>query len=267
MYKPDNSSLPMEVKMNKRKPKYNKIVFIPDIHPPFHDMKAIGACISFIRTWKPNEIIFLGDAVDFYAISRFNKDPKRSLELQDELDAAYGILKMFCRAAPNAKKTLLKGNHEHRLQKYLWAKAPELAYLRSNTVEEQLHLKELGIEYVESGKTMRNRTIIKHGNVVRKFAGYTARGEFEACGISGVSGHSHRISNYYHTHEGGMFVWMECGCLCDLNPEYMEGKVANWQQGFGIGYYKNSGSSRFNLGIIPIIKGTAMWGGMEFFSK
>lgn len=247
------------------KPDYKKVVFISDIHAPFQDESAIRATISFIKYWKPTELIFMGDVVDFYAISRFIRNPDRANKLQEELDVAHTILKRFCLAAPKAKKTFLKGNHEYRLQKYLWSNAPELSNLRSLTVPEQLHLNDLGIEYIENGKITRNGTVIKHGNVVRKFAGYSAKGEFENCGISGVSAHTHRLGQYFHTHEGGMFTWIECGCLCDMNAEYMEGKVANWQHGFGIGFYKNSGSTRFNVGLVPIAKKKAMWGGMEFY--
>lgn len=265
MKKPVNKRTLKQQEDSMKRPDYKKVVFVSDIHAPFHDEKAVSACISFVKYWKPTELVFMGDVVDFYAISRFNKDPNRALKLQEELDSAHEILKRFCEVAPQAKKTFLKGNHEARLQKYLWSTAPELANLRSNSVPEQLKLNELGIEYIENGKITKNGCVIKHGNIVRKFAGYSAKGEFENCGISGVSAHTHRLGQYYHTHEGGMFTWIECGCLCDMNAEYMEGKVANWQHGFGIGFYKNSGSTRFNTTLVPIVNGKAMWGGKEFF--
>lgn len=247
-----------------KKPDYKKVVFVPDIHAPFHDPQAVKASLSFIKWWKPQEVIFLGDAIDFYAISRFDKDPQRRLQLQSEIDATVEILTQFKAAAPLAKFTFLRGNHEHRLQKYLWTKAAELSGLRDLTVPHLLKLNELGIKYINDGKIVLQSTIIKHGNVVRKFSAYSSRGEFETCGISGVSGHTHRMGIYYHTHVGGKFTWIECGCLCDMEPEYMEGKTANWQQGFGIGFYKNNGSGRFNTQLVPIVNGKAMYGGYEF---
>ena len=248
-----------------KKQDYTKVVFVSDIHAPFHDKNAVKACLSFVKWWKPDEVIFMGDVVDFYAVSSFDKDPARRNKLQEEIDAGVEILRAFCKAAPKAKMKLLKGNHEHRLQRYLWRKAPELASLRSNSVPVQLKLDELGIKYVESGKIVIKQTIIKHGNVVRKFSAYSAKGEFESCGVSGVSAHTHRMGQFFHTHEGGKFTWMEIGCLSDTELEYMEGKVANWQQGFALGFYKNSGSNRFNINLVPIIKGKAMWGGYEFY--
>ena len=45
-----------------------------------------------------------------------------------------------------------------------------------------------------------------------------------------VSQISHRLCKYIARKSGRKFVWIETGCLCDLNPEY---KInPNWQQGF-----------------------------------
>jgi len=262
--KPDVCTFTKEKVMYK-KPEYKKIVFVSDIHAPFHDEKAVKACLSFIKWWKPDTIIFLGDVVDFYAVSHFDKDPQRKLQLQDEIDSAIGILKKFSQLSPKSNKIFLKGNHEHRLQKFLWSKAAELSGLRMMNVPSLLELDRLKIKYEDTGKIIINNTIIKHGNIVRKFASYSAKGEFESCGVSGISGHTHRLGHYYHTHHGGEYTWLECGCLCNMEAEYMEGKVANWQHGFGIGFYKNHGSSRFNVNLIPIVNGKAMWGGYEFY--
>ena len=249
----------------KKRPDYQKVVFISDMHIPFHDKQAVKACLSFIKWYNPHTIIFLGDVIDFYAISSFSKDPARALDIQNEIDETIETLNRFCKIAPDAKKIFLKGNHCHRLQRYLWTKASELSGLRDLTIPKLLKLDEMGIVYEKSGKLIWRKTVIKHGNIVRKFSAYTAKNEFESCGISGISGHTHRLGYHFRTNMGGAYSWMECGCLCDLEPEYMEGKITDWQQGFGIGFYKNMGSSRFNTNIVPIIKGKAMFGGWEFY--
>jgi len=247
----------------KKQPKYKKVLFVPDIHAPFHDMKAIKALIAFARWWKPDYLYFLGDVVDFYSISSFVKDPQRALQLQLEVDDAKQILKLICASAPDAKKYFIRGNHEKRMQKFLWTRAAELSGLQGLQVENMLELPELGIHYYADGRTQFRGTIIKHGDIVRKFTSYTAKGEFENTGISGVSAHTHRLGIYSATNEAGNFTWMECGHLCDPKQEYLEGKTPNWQQGFGIGFYKE-GSRRFDMDLIRIIKGKAMYGGYEF---
>jgi predicted phosphodiesterase len=245
-------------------PKYKKVLFVPDIHAPYHDIKAVKAMISFARWWKPDYVYFLGDVVDFYAISSFSKDPQRVLELQHEVDEAKKILKLICEATPNAKKYFIRGNHEARMQKFLWTRAAELSSLRSLQVETLLGFDELGITYYKDGRTKFRGTILKHGDIVRKFCCYTAKGEFENTGVSGVSAHTHRLGIYSMTNEAGDFVWMECGHLCDTKQEYLDGKVPNWQQGFGIGYYK-AGSRRFHTDPIRIVKNKAMYNGYEFY--
>jgi len=245
------------------KPKYKRSLFIPDIHAPYQDEKAISALITFAKWWKPDQVFFLGDVVDFYALSRFNKDPERALKLQDELDSATKVIGRICAAANGSKKYFLKGNHEYRLIKYLWSNSPELSGIRSLHLEELLHFDRFDITYVPDGKMNFRGMVLKHGNVVRKFAGYTAKGELEATGKSGISGHTHRLAAYRQTNEAGDFVWHEAGCLCQLNPEYMEGKTPNWQQGFLIGFYKE-GSKQFNIAEVPIIHSKAMYNGMEF---
>lgn len=247
----------------RRKPNYKKVLFVPDIHAPFHDIKAVKAMISFAIWWKPDYVFFLGDVVDFYSISHFMKDPSRALQLQHEVDEAKMVLKMICDATPKAQKYFIRGNHEARMQKYLWSRAAELSGLQGLRVENMLGLPELNITYHGEGRTNFRGTIIKHGDIVRKFTSYTAKGEFESTGISGVSGHTHRLGIYSVSNEAGDFTWMECGHLADETQEYLEGKKPNWQQGFGIGYYKE-GSNRFMVDIIRIIKHKAMYGGYEF---
>ena len=246
--------------------KHEKVLFVPDIHAPYQDNTAIRAMIAFGKEFKPDRIFLMGDVIDFYALSSFSKDPMRALKLQSEIDEAVSVLKIIRKEFPKARIDFVKGNHEHRLQRYLWNEAPELNSLRDLTVEAQLHLDDMNITYHEIGRTLYRGKVIKHGNIVRKFSAYTAKGELESVGISGVSGHTHRAGFHFHTNEGGKHFWFECGCLCKLKAEYMEGKTPNWQQGFGIGFFK-LGSSKCNLHFVPIINGTALYGTNEYFGR
>lgn len=246
--------------------KYEKVLFVPDIHAPYQDNQAIRAMIAFGKEFKPDRIFLMGDVVDFYALSSFSKDPIRTLKLQKELDEAVSVLKIIRKEFPKAKIDLIRGNHEARLQKFLWNRASELSGLRNLTVPSLLKLEELDITYHKTGRTKYRGKIIKHGDIVRKFAGYTAKGELENTGVSGFSVHTHRAAVHNHTNEGGEHSWYEFGCLCKLNAEYMNGKIPNWQQGFGIGYFK-LGSSKFNAHIIRIINGVALFGDKEYYGR
>ena len=243
--------------------KYKRVLFVSDIHCPYQDKSALRAMYNFMDWWKPQEVIILGDLVDFYAISRFSRDPERVLKLQEELDESVKILNQIREHAGKISIYFLRGNHEDRLKKYLWSKAQELSGLRALRLEELLEFDRLKIHYEDKNQIRYGCVIIKHGTLIRKFAGYTAKGEFEKNGMSGVSGHSHRLSQYRHTNEADSYIWTEAGCLCQLNADYLDGTTPNWNQGFAIGYFKEN-SKRFIIETVPIIKQRAMYGGMEF---
>lgn len=243
--------------------KYKKVLFVSDIHCPYQDTNALDAMYRFVKKWKPDETIILGDLVDFYAVSRFSRQPERVLKLQEELDEAVGVLRDIRKLVPKNKITFLRGNHEDRLKRYLWSEAQELDSLRALKLEKLLSFDELDITYNDKNQIRYGGVIIKHGTLVRKFAGYTAKGEFEKNGMSGVSGHTHRLAQYRHTNELDSFVWTEAGCLCQMDADYLDGTMPNWMQGFAVGYFKEN-SRRFLIEIVPIINKVAMYGGKEY---
>lgn len=234
-----------------------------DVHAPYHDPKAIDALEAFIEWFKPDDIIFLGDVIDFYALSRFNKDPIRALKLQHEIDIACDVIDIISDAAPDAKKYYLAGNHEKRLQKYLWSKAAELSSLRNLTVENLLGLNERGIEYIDTGRMIYHGLVVKHGDVARKYAGWSAKAEMETEGMPGVSGHTHREAVYERNTTGGRMKWVEAGCLCDLHQEYLEGRTPDWSISFGVGYFWE-GSERYDIHTVEIVDDKAMYYGQKF---
>lgn len=204
----------------------------------------------------------MGDLLDFYQLSRFDRNPERTRNLQGELDEAADLLGQIRRAAPTARLVLLQGNHEYRLRKYLWQQAPELSGLRSLKIDELLSMAKLRIEYIESGFLRFRALAVKHGNAIRSKSGFTATAELERLGVSGVSAHSHRAGQVYRSNVSGMYSWTECGCLCDLSPEYMEGQVPDWQHALAYGTHE-TGGHRFEIHLAPIIGGKILFAGRE----
>lgn len=238
--------------MDTLRDRYN-IVKLNDWHIPFHDHVAITAAFQFCQRIQPN-VIVIDEVHDFYQLSRFNKDPNRKDSLQDELDTASAYMSDLRRRCPQSRIIMLQSNHLDRLRKYLWREANGLASLRSLKLEALLCLEPLGVE-LKNVHTERDY-LWKHGDIVRKHAGYTARAEFEREGMSGASGHTHRIGAHYITRRGGEYMWMECGCLCLLDAEYIDG-IANWQQGIGLTSFEPDGNHYFATPL-PIIDG-AIW--------
>ena len=235
--------------MDTLRERYN-VVKLNDWHIPFHDPIAIEAAFSFCERIHPN-VIIMDEIHDFYQLSRFNKDPNRKESLQDELDVASSYLLELRKRCPDSRFILLASNHLDRLRKFLWREAAGLASLRALELKSLLNLDAHNVEFMD---VYRERDYLwKHGDIVRKHSGYTARAEFEREGMSGASGHTHRIGAHYITRRGGEYMWMECGCLCSLDAEYIDG-IANWQQGIGLTSFESDGKHYFATPL-PIIDG------------
>ncbi len=228
-----------------------KAILLGDTHHPFHDKQTIRLVLKFLKDWEPDNIFLMGDIVDCYAISRFDKNPKRANRLESEFRQAHKFLKDLRDNAPNSEITFLEGNHEARFVKYLWRKAPELASFKSLTIPELLNLDELDIIYKEYGEGIDYGHIyLTHGDLVSKHSGWTAKAHYEKHGGSGACGHSHRGGTYYKTKRGDTKVWAETFCLCDFDAAREYVKNPDWCQGFSLVY---SIRDRFFFQQVPIV--------------
>ena len=238
-----------EDNMANDKSRFN-IVSLTDMHIPFHDSRAIDVAFKFCKHLQP-DIIICHEWLDFYALSRFNQDPLRINGLQEEIDLAvdyWGVLRKNC---PASEIINLDSNHQDRLQRFLWSDARALSTLRNLKLDELLQIKKHNIKMRESYTY--KKFLFKHSSLVRKFSSYTAKGEYEKEGMSGCSGHTHRLGQYFETKRGGSYTWVESGCLCKTdNVEYING-TANWQQGISLVSFEKGGT-RFFAAPIPIIK-------------
>ena len=234
---------------------FTDVVKLGDFHVPFHDQRAIDVAFSFIEFVDPQYIV-LDELLDWYQISRFDKDPKRIDDLQDNLDAVIMMLNELRQIAPTATIKMVRSNHDDRLRKFKWSQAQAFNSLRALQFEEMLELRRFKIEYLDAW--MFRDVVFKHGSIARKHSAYTARGEFEREDMSGASGHTHRLGKYYTTKRGGKYVWVESGCLCDLQPEYIEG-IADWQLGLAMFRFKDV-TKHFHAYEIPIIDYEILWG-------
>jgi len=165
---------------------YHTIVSLHDWHVPYHDAKAVDCQLQFCRHIQPNEII-LHELHDFYALSKFNKNPSRAHQLQDEIDETFKLMKRLRGYCPDATIRLLKSNHTDRLQRYLWSNATALHGIRALELPNLFRLQELNISYAPNYQY--KGALFKHGHIVRQQSAYTANAEYTREGTSGMSGH------------------------------------------------------------------------------
>ena len=241
--------------------RYEKAVFYSDFHAPYEDPWCVKIAEEFNAWFKPNYVFILGDLVDFYQLSKFDKSPYRMTELQNDLLSGKVILERLRTSAPKDKMVFFEGNHESRLRKWLW-KHPEISSLQALSLPELLGLPTFGVEFVGSLTDYDyHGWSVEHGDIVRKWSGYTARGMMERRGTSGISGHTHRMGTNYMTDRGGDYVWIENGCMCDRHPEWI--KAPNWQNGFTVGWFKPA-DLRFTFDQVCVPDGKCVFAGREF---
>ena len=240
----------------KKESKKQRIVQINDLHIPYHDKKTIEVFLKFLKDVKIDKLVIAGDLLDFYELSTFDKDPKRKFTIQDEIDQCYEVLKQFKEYCPEIH--FIKGNHESRLKRFLW-KNPSLASIKVLELSKLLNLDSLGIYYHEFEYIFR-KFRFTHGSIVRQDSGATAKAELLKYGSSMASAHTHRLGSYIKTDARGTVGAYEGGCMCDLQPEYIEG-VPNWTQGFLVFDFDGD---RFFCQVVPILDHKFIFGKKKY---
>lgn len=223
------------------------VVIGSDIHIPFQDNAAVRAFIEYCKKKQPEVVVLNGDVLDMFMLSRFTKGEGRNP--LEEMTMCQGFLDSLRKAVPNADIYYVIGNHENRLEKYVLNKAPELASLIEDvfTIIKTSDYRVRGCASV----TFNDNFVCKHGTLLGNKSGLSAIKEMENAYMSGATGHTHRLCKYIARKSGRKFVWLETGCLCSLNPEYMINP--NWQAGFAQLEFKNG--KLYNSKVIEIEKG------------
>lgn len=202
---------------------------IPDAHIPFHSERRLRALFDIVRGC--DVIVIMGDLIDAYSVSSFDKDPRRKERMPEEFAEARRWLHILREENHDAEIHFIEGNHEERFMRYLIRHAPAVVGMRGMSIREQLDLDELGIEYHDSDGFEIGGVRLKHGQVVSQKSGATAHKELDQHQTSGVSVHTHRMSMVFYTNrEGVKHFWLEGGHVCDeAKADYV--KNPNWQAG------------------------------------
>lgn len=214
---------------------------LPDVHIPFHDPLLVEAWMAFAAKLKPSGVDIIGDLLDCYPISRFDKNPLRKASLQAEVDAGRDLLESLRRVVgKEVNIEYSEGNHENRLRRLLWSVGKNLADLRGLNIPTLLGLKDLRITYHTPETPYRLGKIwILHGDVSRKqnfsksAGGRAADAVARSIGGSVLMGHTHQMGHTMFRSWERELEGYEVGCLCQFDMEYVVG-VPPWQQGWAV---------------------------------
>jgi len=198
-----------------------KIVCIGDLHIPYHHSKSVAWALRFIKDHKPNRIILLGDCIDFYSVSRFERDPQKR-----DLDWELRITKEFIEQIDSfsVPVSFVVGNHEHRYQKWLWANAVELSNILP--LEKLLGLPKRWEVVKYNQQVVYNDVMFFHGTK----CGPALFSKNLNLGISSVQGHSHLLGCHSRRLANNKIITAASGgTLADYDVEYST--YPDWQRG------------------------------------
>ncbi len=258
-WEPSDLNIPLKTTLTKEQ-KTAAILF--DTHNPFQDEITMSLVERFLAKIKPDFLIYGGDVNDFYPISTFDKNPERISSLQKDLNNTRAMFARHRAMLPSETEFfLLDGNHENRLQKFLWSDAPALESLDSLQIGKLLTLEEYNIKHIayEQGLMINDVFLVLHGDIASIHSGYTAKRMYEKHGGCGISGHCHRGGSFYKRDRFGTWGWWEGFCLCHLNPDWI--KNPNWVQGFSLVHFRGK---HFWVEQIPILNHKFIYGGEIF---
>lgn len=238
------------------------IVVVPDMQVPLHDAKAVKSVISFVRDFRPDVLVNVGDDADCTEVGSW----KRGLALeyggtfQDGLDDTREVHRQFRVALGDKPYHVSRSNHTDRLRAYIDRHAPALSPVRGLRLEGLLGYDELGIQFHLEPFQIAPGWVCAHGDEgsLSKISGRTAGLLAEKWGVSVVCGHSHRAGMSLKSYGYGGKVTktvtgLETGHLMDLRKAtYLDGGFGDWQQAFSILYVR---SGKVTPVLVPVHAG------------
>lgn len=196
--------------------KGHNILVISDLHIPCEIENALEKCIEIRDKYKCTEIIFIGDIVDNYFLSVFQKDVNFNSNALTEIEIAKSKIKEWYKAFPKA--TVLIGNHDqNRLLKL--AKISHIPSLWLRDLKDVLEVPNWNFtpEYESNG------IYFNHGEVDSADRVALYRNQ---CVVQG-----HRHSECYINYiKQGIFA-MQIGSLCDKEQtvfDYAKSQLKPW---------------------------------------
>jgi predicted phosphodiesterase len=231
----------------------NDILFINDIHIPFHDYYALKTTLKYGKDRGVNTIYINGDLIDFYAISRFVRDPNKR-DVAIELDYGKQFLRQLRNLFPQAKIYFKLGNHEMRWSTYKQTKADELCNLEELKLQNILKLSEFGVELIDEFTiTKIGKLFAIHGHEMPGFGINISRNKRLKALDNIIFGHHHFTQDDFGRSIGDQIIGsFAVGALCGLSPDYMP--INNWNLGFAHIQVENDGA--FEVQNKKIINGT-----------
>jgi hypothetical protein len=245
--------------------KRKTVLFLYDVHLPNESEENIALALDYSQSrHEVGTVVVGGDLLDATSISRFKKDPYETMPLHEEIAYAVNWLDALRKRFPRAHIALVKGNHEARLQHYLWTQAMEISKLKGLSIREQLELDRLNIQWVDNLELVQRggnvysigKLNILHGHEQGICPNINpARQYFLRALDNMICGHVHKVDDHVANTVAGkqLGAWV-CGHLQNEHPAYRP--LNPWCAGFAVAHFDADGL--FSVKLKKIIEGRVL---------
>src|SRR5688572_20900559 len=220
----------------------------PDWHLPFHDEQATAVALKAVEMLRPqlHGITLMGDVVDVSAWSTHPRKSRQDRVAGHDVESSAltrGLGSVSKAAGRKAKKVVVMGNHEFRVERELMRLGrPDLIDL----LDPSRVMEAAGYQVVPYAaspqqyviwRTKRGRRVIAcHGAFEGTWA--TRNHARAPCwrGDLVIHGHTHRPAHHVEIDPFGVRLEaISAGCLSDLNPPWLAPRPATgWGHGLGV---------------------------------
>ena len=218
-----------------------KIVILSDLQVPFEDVHVVQNVARFLKTFKPDQTVTIGDEIDFQTISKWSQGTPEeySQSLGDDRDRCVELLWEL------GVTDCIRSNHTDRLYNVIMRKIPSFLSLPELRFEKFMKFDELGIIFHKTPLNLAPNWVAVHGDhtPIKPQGGLSALEAARRHGKNIISGHTHRAGRSSFTEASGGRVGrilhgVEVGNLMDFRQASYTKGSANWQQAFAIMYVK-----------------------------
>lgn len=214
---------------------------LSDIHIPAHNRQAIELAVGQGRREGVTGILLNGDLMDAHEISDHDKDPSAPRYVR-EVELGGQFLRWLREQFPAARIVFKHGNHDERMDRYIFNRAPALFGLEAVTLRGLLNLESVGVETASGRRVVKlGKLHVVHGHEYKGGGGVNpARWLYLRARSVAMTSHFHRTSEHHAKDISGKYeaAW-STGCLCDLRPLYAP--LNEWNAGWAVVEVANDG--------------------------
>jgi len=216
-------SLSKEYESAKSPDHLKKIGILSDIHFPYHSLEALSIAIKYLKVFNIDCLYLNGDILDFYSISRHEKDPDLR-DFKREVDMSREFLQKLRDIFPTIPIYYKLGNHEQRYARSLQVQAEEFAQIHDLQFDIFFHLDKLQFTIVNDWQGMEmGDLLVVHGHEMYGAGGVNpSQNLMNKTLCNTLMGHVHRTSTTQKKNAFKEYInTYTTGCLTVLSPKYM----------------------------------------------